>query len=245
MKLIAMIPARYGATRFPAKLMQDLCGKPVIVHTYERVADTRLFDEVYVVTDDDRIEKVIREVGGKVIRSKKEHNSGSDRLAEASRDLDVDIIVNVQGDEPFTDKENLQKVIDIFVKDLTKSIAVASLMERITDPDDIANPNNVKVVVNKFGEALYFSRNIIPFPRDPNTKVSYYKHIGIYAYRKEALQQFTELPPSLLEETEKLEQLRYLENGFKIRLALTDIPTIGIDTPEDLERARKRLITQK
>ncbi|EKY08202.1 3-deoxy-manno-octulosonate cytidylyltransferase [Capnocytophaga sp. oral taxon 380] len=245
MKLIAMIPARYGATRFPAKLMQDLCGKPVIVHTYERVADTRLFDEVYVVTDDDRIEKAIREVGGKVIRSKKEHNSGSDRLAEASRDLDVDIIVNVQGDEPFTDKENLQKVIDIFVKDLTKSIAVASLMERITDPDDIANPNNVKVVVNKFGEALYFSRNVIPFPRDPNTKVSYYKHIGIYAYRKEALQQFTELPPSLLEETEKLEQLRYLENGFKIRLALTDIPTIGIDTPEDLERARKRLITQK
>ena len=240
-----MIPARYGATRFPAKLMQDLCGKPVIVHTYERVADTRLFDEVYVVTDDDRIEKVIREVGGKVIRSKKEHNSGSDRLAEASRDLDVDIIVNVQGDEPFTDKENLQKVIDIFAKDLTKSIAVASLMERITDPDDIANPNNVKVVVNKFGEALYFSRNVIPFPRDPNTKVSYYKHIGIYAYRKEALQQFTELPPSLLEETEKLEQLRYLENGFKIRLALTDIPTIGIDTPEDLERARKRLITQK
>jgi len=240
-----MIPARYGATRFPAKLMQDLCGKPVIVHTYERVADTRLFDEVYVVTDDDRIEEAIREVGGKVIRSKKEHNSGSDRLAEASRDLDVDIIVNVQGDEPFTDKENLQKVIDIFVKDLTKSIAVASLMERITDPDDIANPNNVKVVVNKFGEALYFSRNIIPFPRDPNTKVSYYKHIGIYAYRKEALQQFTELPPSLLEETEKLEQLRYLENGFKIRLALTNIPTIGIDTPEDLERARKRLITQK
>lgn len=240
-----MIPARYGATRFPAKLMQDLCGEPVIVHTYERVADTRLFDEVYVVTDDDRIEKAIREVGGKVIRSKKEHNSGSDRLAEASRDLDVDIIVNVQGDEPFTDKENLQKVIDIFAKDLTKSIAVASLMERITDPDDIANPNNVKVVVNKFGEALYFSRNIIPFPRDPNTKVSYYKHIGIYAYRKEALQQFTELPPSLLEETEKLEQLRYLENGFKIRLALTDIPTIGIDTPEDLERARKRLITQK
>lgn len=240
-----MIPARYGATRFPAKLMQDLCGKSVIVHTYERVADTRLFDEVYVVTDDDRIEEAIREVGGKVIRSKKEHNSGSDRLAEASRDLDVDVIVNVQGDEPFTDKENLQKVIDIFVKDLTKSIAVASLMERITDPDDIANPNNVKVVVNKFGEALYFSRNIIPFPRDPNTKVSYYKHIGIYAYRKEALQQFTELPPSLLEETEKLEQLRYLENGFKIRLALTDIPTIGIDTPEDLERARKRLITQK
>lgn len=236
-----MIPARYGATRFPAKLMQDLCGKPVIVHTYQRVADTNLFDQVYVVTDDDRIEKAIHEVGGKVIRSQKEHNSGSDRLAEASKDLEVDIIVNVQGDEPFTDKENLQKVIDIFANDPQKNIAVASLMERITHPDDIANPNNVKVVVNKFNEALYFSRSVIPFPRDTNTKVPYYKHIGIYAYRKDALQQFTQLPPSLLEETEKLEQLRYLENGFKIRLAVTDIPTIGIDTPEDLEKARQRL----
>ena len=241
MKLIAMIPARYGATRFPAKLMQDLCGKPVIVHTYQRVADTNLFDQVYVVTDDDRIEKAIHEVGGQVIRSQKEHNSGSDRLAEASKDLEVDIIVNVQGDEPFTDKENLQKVIDIFANDPQKNIAVASLMERITYPDDIANPNNVKVVVNKFNEALYFSRSVIPFPRDTNTKVPYYKHIGIYAYRKDALQQFTQLPPSLLEETEKLEQLRYLENGFKIRLAVTDIPTIGIDTPEDLEKARQRL----
>lgn len=241
MKLIAMIPARYGATRFPAKLMQDLCGKPVIVHTYQRVADTNLFDQVYVVTDDDRIENAIHEVGGKVIRSQKEHNSGSDRLAEASKDLEVDIIVNVQGDEPFTDKENLQKVIDIFANDSQQNIAVASLMERITHPDDIANPNNVKVVVNKFNEALYFSRSVIPFPRDTNTKVPNYKHIGIYAYRKDALQQFTQLPPSLLEETEKLEQLRYLENGFKIRLAVTDIPTIGIDTPEDLEKARQRL----
>ncbi len=237
-----MIPARYGATRFPAKLMQDLCGKPVIVHTYQRVADTNLFDQVYVVTDDDRIEKAIHEVGGKVIRSQKEHNSGSDRLAEASKDLEVDIIVNVQGDEPFTDAENLKKVIDIFTNDSQRNIAVASLMECITNPEDIANPNNVKVVVNKFNEALYFSRSVIPFPRDPNIAVPYYKHIGIYAYRKDALQQFTQLPPSLLEETEKLEQLRYLENGFKIRLALTNIPTIGIDTPEDLEKARKRLL---
>ena len=236
-----MIPARYGATRFPAKLMQDLCGKPVIVHTYQRVADTNLFDQVYVVTDDDRIEKAIHEVGGKVIRSQKEHNSGSDRLAEASKDLEVDIIVNVQGDEPFTDAENLKKVIDIFTNDSQRNIAVASLMECMTNTEDIANPNNVKVVVNKFNEALYFSRSIIPFPRDPNIAVPYYKHIGIYAYRKDALQQFTQLPPSLLEETEKLEQLRYLENGFKIRLALTNIPTIGIDTPEDLEKTRKRL----
>ena len=165
MKVIAMIPARYGATRFPAKLMQDLCGKPVIVHTYQRVKDTQLFDEVYVVTDDDRIEKAISEVGGRVIRSKKEHNSGSDRLAEASQDLPVDIIVNVQGDEPFTNKENLEKVIDIFAKDVDKTVDVASLMEVITDPEEIANPNNVKVVVNRQNEALYFSRSVIPYQR--------------------------------------------------------------------------------
>ncbi len=240
MKVIAMIPARYGATRFPAKLMQDLCGKPVIVHTYQRVKDTQLFDEVYVVTDDDRIEKAISEVGGRVIRSKKEHNSGSDRLAEASQDLPVDIIVNVQGDEPFTNKENLEKVIDIFAKDVDKTVDVASLMEVITDPEEIANPNNVKVVVNRQNEALYFSRSVIPYQR-ADVGVPYYKHIGIYAYRKAALQRFTELPPSVLEETEKLEQLRYLENGYKIRLALTNIPTIGIDTPDDLEKARIRL----
>ena len=240
MKVIAMIPARYGATRFPAKLMQDLCGKPVIVHTYQRVKDTQLFDEVYVVTDDDRIEKAISEVGGRVIRSKKEHNSGSDRLAEASQDLPVDIIVNVQGDEPFTNKENLEKVIDIFAKDVDKTVDVASLMEVITEPEEIANPNNVKVVVNRQNEALYFSRSVIPYQR-ADVGVPYYKHIGIYAYRKAALQRFTELLPSVLEETEKLEQLRYLENGYKIRLALTNIPTIGIDTPDDLEKARIQL----
>ena len=240
MKVIAMIPARYGATRFPAKLMQDLCGKPVIVHTYLRVKDTQLFDGVYVVTDDDRIEKAISEVGGRVIRSKKEHNSGSDRLAEASQDLPVDIIVNVQGDEPFTNKENLEKVIDIFAKDVDKTVDVASLMELITEPEEIANPNNVKVVVNRQNEALYFSRSVIPYQR-ADVGTPYYKHIGIYAYRKAALQRFTELPPSVLEETEKLEQLRYLENGYKIRLALTNISTIGIDTPDDLEKARIRL----
>lgn len=240
MKVIAMIPARYGATRFPAKLMQDLCGKPVIVHTYQRVKDTQLFDEVYVVTDDDRIEKAISEVGGRVIRSKKEHNSGSDRLAEASQDLPVDIIVNVQGDEPFTNKENLEKVIDIFAKDIDNTVDVASLMEVITESEEIANPNNVKVVVNRQNEALYFSRSVIPYQR-ADVGSPYYKHIGIYAYRKAALQRFTELPPSVLEETEKLEQLRYLENGYKIRLALTNIPTIGIDTPDDLEKARIRL----
>ena len=238
MKTIAMIPARYGASRFPAKLLQDLAGKPVIVRTLEAVQRTGLFSEIYVVTDDDRIEEAVRAAGGAVLRSKKEHPSGSDRLAEASADLDVEVIVNVQGDEPFTERETLQKLLDIFAADKAGEVAVASLMAPLTDPEEIANPNNVKVVVNKAGDALYFSRAGIPYPRDGQVAITYYKHLGIYAYRKEALQAFTQLAPSPLERTEKLEQLRYLENGYTIRLAITDKATIGIDTPEDLERAR-------
>lgn len=238
MKTIAMIPARYGASRFPAKLLQDLAGKPVIVRTLEAVQRTGLFSEIYVVTDDDRIEEAVRAAGGAVLRSKKEHPSGSDRLAEASADLDVEVIVNVQGDEPFTERETLQKLLDIFAADKAGEVAVASLMAPLTDPEEIANPNNVKVVVNKAGDALYFSRAVIPYPRDGEVAITYYKHLGIYAYRKEALQAFTQLAPSPLERTEKLEQLRYLENGYTIRLAITDKATIGIDTPEDLERAR-------
>ncbi len=239
MKTIAMIPARYGASRFPAKLLQDLAGKPVIVRTLEAVQRTGLFSEIYVVTDDDRIEEAVRAAGGAVLRSKKEHPSGSDRLAEASADLDVEVIVNVQGDEPFTERETLQKLLDIFAADKAGEVAVASLMAPLTDPEEIANPNNVKVVVNKTGDALYFSRAVIPYPRDGEVAITYYKHLGIYAYRKEALQAFTQLAPSPLERTEKLEQLRYLENGYTIRLAITDKATIGIDTPEDLERARE------
>ncbi len=238
MKTIAMIPARYGASRFPAKLLQNLAGKPVIVRTLEAVQRTGLFSEIYVVTDDDRIEEAVRAAGGAVLRSKKEHPSGSDRLAEASADLDVEVIVNVQGDEPFTERETLQKLLDIFAADKAGEVAVASLMAPLTDPEEIANPNNVKVVVNKAGDALYFSRAVIPYPRDGEVAITYYKHLGIYAYRKEALQAFTQLAPSPLERTEKLEQLRYLENGYTIRLAITDKATIGIDTPEDLERAR-------
>ena len=240
MKVIAMIPARYNASRFPGKLMKDLEGKPVIVRTYEAVVKTNLFEEVYVVTDDDRIEEVISKVGGSVIRSKKEHQSGSDRLAEACEDLEVDVIVNIQGDEPFTAKENLEILLKIFENDIDSQVDVATLMERLHEGEDIANPNNVKVVVSKKGDALYFSRAFIPFPRDEKSEGIYFKHIGIYAYRKNALLQFTQLEESVLEKTEKLEQLRYLENGFKIRLAETNISTIGIDTESDLEKARER-----
>lgn len=240
MKVIAMIPARYNASRFSGKLMKDLEGKPVIVRTYEAVVKTNLFEEVYVVTDDDRIEEVISKVGGSVIRSKKEHQSGSDRLAEACEDLEVDVIVNIQGDEPFTAKENLEILLKIFENDIDSQVDVATLMERLHEGEDIANPNNVKVVVSKKGDALYFSRAFIPFPRDEKSEGIYFKHIGIYAYRKNALLQFTQLEESVLEKTEKLEQLRYLENGFKIRLAETNISTIGIDTESDLEKARER-----
>ncbi|MDO4230265.1 MAG: 3-deoxy-manno-octulosonate cytidylyltransferase [Capnocytophaga sp.] len=239
MKVIAMIPARYAATRFPGKLMKDLEGKPVIVRTFEAVVDTKLFQEVYVVTDDNRIEQAILNVGGKVIRSQKEHQSGSDRLAEACANMEVDVIVNIQGDEPFTAKQNLEILLQIFQQDTGNQVDVATLMERLYEGEDIANPNNVKVVVNKNNDALYFSRAFIPFPRDENSEAIYFKHIGIYAYKKQALMQFTQLEESILEKTEKLEQLRYLENGFRIRLAETHIPTIGIDTENDLEKAKK------
>lgn len=234
-----MIPARYEASRFPGKLMKDLEGKPVIVRTFEAVFNTHLFEQVYVVTDDDRIEETILNAGGKVIRSKKEHQSGSDRIAEACEDLEADVIVNIQGDEPFTEKKNLEMLLKIFSEDANNQVSVASLMERLHNPEDVCNPNNVKVVVSKNGEALYFSRAFIPFPRDEKSEGIYFKHIGIYAYRKEALMQFTQLEESILEKTEKLEQLRYLENGFRIRLAETDISTIGIDTEEDLQKARQ------
>lgn len=243
MKIIAMIPARYNATRFPAKLMKDLCGKPVIVRTFEAVKNTALFEEIYVITDDDSIEKAIAEVGGKVIRSQKEHPSGSDRLAEACEKIHADIIVNIQGDEPFTERKNLELLLNIFKEDTENQVDVATLMEQLTDFEEVTNPNNVKVVVNTQNDALYFSRSVIPFPREGKTEgVSFFKHIGIYAYRKASLLNFTKLGESFLEKTEKLEQLRYLENGYKIRLAQTDIPTIGIDTESDLEKARKKFL---
>ncbi|GET45678.1 3-deoxy-manno-octulosonate cytidylyltransferase [Capnocytophaga felis] len=239
MKIIAMIPARYEASRFSGKLMKDLEGKPVIVRTFEAVLNTKLFGQVYVVTDDNRIEEAILNVGGKVIRSKKEHKSGSDRIAEACENLEADVIVNIQGDEPFTEKKNLEMLLKIFSEDVNNEVSVASLMERLDNPEEVCNPNNVKVVVSKNGDALYFSRAFIPFPRDEKSEGVYFKHIGIYAYRKEALMQFTQLEESILEKTEKLEQLRYLENGFRIRLAETNISTIGIDTEEDLQKARQ------
>ena len=233
-----MIPARYAASRFPAKLMQDLSGKPVILRTYEAAINTELFDEVYVVTDSSIIFDVITEAGGKAIMSLKEHECGSDRIAEAVTNMDVDIIVNVQGDEPFTDKKSLAGVLAVFNTDTKSEIDLASLMVRISDSEEIENPNTVKVIVDNRNFALYFSRSPIPYPRAKEIDAPYYKHKGIYAFRKSALMDFQRLPMLELEATEKIEAIRYLEYGKKIKMVETNVSGIEIDTPEDLKRAQ-------
>lgn len=238
MKTIAFIPARYAATRFPAKLMQPLGDKTIIRHTYENTLATLLFDEVIVVTDSDIIFNEIVQNGGYAMMSKKTHECGSDRIAEAVQAIDVDIIVNVQGDEPFVKKELLEDLLNAFKNDHGEKTKVASLMFPTGDEQIINNPNHVKVVVDKNSNALFFSRSVIPFQRDKNIQPVYYKHIGIYAYRKKALMDFTQWEITPLEAAEKLEQLRYLENGINIKMVLTDGSPLSIDTPEDYERAK-------
>ncbi|WP_372474796.1 3-deoxy-manno-octulosonate cytidylyltransferase [Capnocytophaga sp. ARDL2] len=238
MKKIAVIPARYNSTRFPAKLVQDLNGKPVIVRTYLAVKNTQLFDDVIVATDSEQIKQLIESEGGRVFMSVRSHESGSDRIAEAVASIDTDVVVNIQGDEPFVSKENLQAMLDALEADTEKQISLASVMTPITAWEDIENPNHVKVVLDKDDNALYFSRSVIPYPREKQQKMPYFKHIGLYAFRKEALRQFTQWETGVLENIEKLEQLRYLENGKKIKMIRTQHIGIGIDTEEDLTKAR-------
>lgn len=241
MKVIAVIPARYASTRFPGKLMKDLGGKTIIRRTYDATVATGLFDDVFVVTDSDLIYNDIVANGGKAVMSIKAHESGSDRIAEAVVGIEADIVINVQGDEPFVSKENLQRLIEIFEADHTKQVDLASLMTPIYEWDVIENPNNVKVVVDDTNTALYFSRSVIPYPRDKEVEVQYYQHIGVYAFRKAALLEFTTLPMKFLEASEKLEQLRYLEYGKRIKMAITTHIGVGIDTPEDLAKAKELL----
>lgn len=237
MKIIAMIPARYQAQRFPGKLMKDLGGKPVILRTYEAALKTNLFDDVYIVTDSKIILETIEKAGGKVIMSKKEHQCGSDRIAEAVEDLEVDVVVNVQGDEPFIDEKSLSKLIEVFNNDFKKEVDLASLKVQITNTEDIENPNNVKVITDVNNMAIYFSRSVIPFHRDATIAVKYYKHKGVYAFRKQALIDFYNTPMTPLEAAEKIEAIRYQEIGKKIKMVETDVEAVGIDTPEDLEKA--------
>ncbi|MEO6722022.1 MAG: 3-deoxy-manno-octulosonate cytidylyltransferase [Ferruginibacter sp.] len=237
MKKIAMIPARYAATRFPAKLMQRLGNKTVIRHTYDNTVATGLFCEVVVVTDSDIIFNEIVNNGGKAVKSKREHESGSDRIAEAVADMDVDIVVNVQGDEPFVQREPLEKLLNCFEEEAGKGVQVASLMQVLKDQDSINDSNYVKVAVDKNMNALFFSRSVIPYNRDKKASPVYYEHIGVYAFRKKALLDFTSWEITPLEAAEKIECLRYLENGIALKMVLTEYMGVEIDTPEDLARA--------
>ncbi len=238
MKKIAMIPARYAATRFPAKLMQKLGDKTVILHTYDNTVATGLFDEVMVVTDSKIIFDEVTSHGGKVKMSIKEHESGSDRIAEAIAGMEVDIVVNVQGDEPFVQAAPLEKLLKTFDDD---GVQVASLMQVLKEEKYIADPNYVKVAVDKNMNSLFFSRSPIPYHRDKTISPVYYEHIGVYAFRKQALLSFTSWPITPLEAAEKIECLRYLENGVPLKMVVTEYMGVEIDTPEDLVRAASML----
>lgn len=238
-KIIAVIPARYEASRFPGKLMQLLGEKTVITTTYQNVVETGLFDEVFVATDSEIIFNEIKNVGGKALMTG-QHETGSDRIAEAVQNIDCDIVVNVQGDEPFLKTEPLKQLISVFEADDQKEISLASLKIHLTEKQEIESPNNVKVITDKDGFALYFSRSVIPYPREEKG-VKYFKHIGVYAFRREALLNFAKLPMKPLEIAEKIECLRYLEYGMKIKMIETNFVGVGIDVPEDLEKAREIL----
>lgn len=240
MKIIAVIPARYEASRFPGKLMQVLGEKTVIATTYQNVVETGLFQEVFVATDSKIIFEEIHKFGGNAVMTGA-HETGSDRIAEAVSNIDCDIVVNVQGDEPFLKREPLKQLISVFNDDFEEKISLASLKIKLTDKEEIENPNNVKVITDAEGFALYFSRSVIPYPRETSSVAEYFKHIGVYAFRKKALLNFATLPMRPLEIAEKIECIRYLEYGMKIKLIETDFVGVGIDVPEDLEKARRIL----
>ena len=236
MKITALIPARLNSSRFNGKLMMDLCGKPVITRTYNAVLSSNLFSSVIVVTQDNEIYEEITSNNGNSILIEKDYNSGTDRIADACVKLEADIIVNIQGDEPFIDQSSLEKLVNIFKNDSRNEINYASLMKLMNNEKDINNPNNVKVAVDNNGFAVNFSRKPISSITALSEEV-FYKHIGVYGYRKDSLMSFTKLSPTKLEMIEKIEALRIIESGFKIKMAETLSEFIGIDTKEDLSRA--------
>jgi len=235
MKFIAIIPARWQSSRFPGKPLALLNNKPIIQHVYENVLNSGIFEQVIVATDSQNILDAVHSFGGSAQMTGTEHHSGTDRVAEVCQNLDFDIVVNVQGDEPFISAEPLKLLTDVFHD---PQVQVASLMHLIIGKID--DHNLVKVVCDNQGNALYFSRSVIPCNRDYNPEAYYYGHVGVYAFRKETLLKFIELPPAKLENIEKLEQLRLLENGIKIKMIETKYSGIGIDTPEDLAKAEKK-----
>ncbi len=241
MHFIAIIPARYASTRFPGKPLAMLAGKPVIEHVYEQV--TKVLPEAWVATDDDRIFEAVKAFGGKAVMTRADHKSGTDRIEEAAEKIntDADVIVNVQGDEPFIQPSQIKTLCSLFDNSSTQ---IATLGKPFTSMDAVMNPNSPKIVTDNNGFALYFSRSVIPFVRGKEEATwlesyPYLKHLGIYAYRREVLREVTQLPQSSLEKAESLEQLRWLQNGYRIRVGITDVETVGIDTPQDLERAEQ------
>lgn len=246
MKFIGIIPARYASTRFPGKPLALLGGKPVIQHVYEKVA--AVLEAAYVATDDERIYDVVKSFGGQVVMTRTDHKSGTDRIEEAIEKIggEWDVVVNVQGDEPFVAKSQLDTICHCFDDPTTQ---IATLGKPFESMEAVQNPNSPKIVVDNMGFAMYFSRSVIPYVRgkEKSSWLIHYpflKHLGIYAYRKDVLRQVTQLPQSSLEIAESLEQLRWLQNSFKIKVGTTDVETVGIDTPQDLERAEEFLKTQ-
>ncbi len=239
MKVIALIPARLAATRFPRKLLASLKGKTVIRRTYEAAINTRLFNEVIVVTDSEEILNEVINHGGKAIKSKGVYESGTDRIAEVAHGMDADVFVNIQGDEPFVQKEPLCQLLELFIGEEGSKVQVASLAQRLTDPALIKDPNSVKVALALNNDALFFSRSVVPYPRDLEMDIPYYEHIGVYAFRKQALVNFTNWPVTPLEAAEKIECLRFLEYGVLVKIAITRYMGVEIDTPEDIARAEE------
>ncbi len=240
MTVSALIPARLNSTRLEKKLIKNLGGIPVIVRTYQNICSTKLFDEVVVVTDSDDIINVLKEYDIKFLKSKEDHNTGTDRIAEFSKKFKSDIIINVQGDEPFVLKEDLSKIINKFKNDIENKINVISLMTKLISVEEINNPNNVKVVVDKNNNSLMFSRSIIPYKRVENN-VNYFKHIGIYAFRNSFLNKFKKFKQTNLELTEMIEALRIIEHGYNIHMIEIDHEQISIDTIDDFNKAKSML----
>lgn len=242
MDAIGIIPARYQSTRLEGKVLKDLLGKSVIQHVWENAKRAATLDDLIVATDDERIVSEVLSFGGKAVLTAKEHKTGTDRLREVVNPIDVKVVVNIQADEPLLHPSMIDDIVRPLLED--KDISMTTLKKKITDPDDLKNPNVVKVICDKNGYALYFSRSPIPYPHFAEDIV-HYKHIGLYAFTKDFLFTFTNLPASGLEEAEGLEQLRALENGYRIKVAETQFDTIGIDTAEDLERAKEVLISRR
>lgn len=240
---IIIIPARYGSSRFPGKPLADIGGKTMLQRVYEQAAKSGISKKIVVATDDERIYSHVQNFFGEAIMTSSEHKSGTDRCFEALKKCNgkFDIVINLQGDEPFIQPEQLHKLAACFADE---NCNIATLAKRTEKKSEIENPNVVKLVKDNHDYALYFSRSTIPFQREKNVKTIYYKHIGLYAYRSETLSKITKLPPSSLELSESLEQLRWLENGYKIKTAETELESIAIDTPLDLKRVKALYFTK-